>query len=392
MTQTNDLTRNDQGMSLIELLIAVLIFGVVIAGAVGFMAQQNSAFHRGMDMMRALQNGRYAMQSLETNLITLGTNLPNQQPALILADDNVIAFNADFASNVENDVFASYIDVDAPTGQVTALRPSISIPNSTYTYPSILYTTTAGTASPGETIIFYFVTDTTTDRTDDYALYRKVNRASPELVARSLLPASDGAPFFRYYRRRDFTSQASQIDTVPMVRLPVFHTSPIHGSPADTGSFALADSIRAVEVAFRSSNGLEGDNERTVEVSRVITFPNAGFGTFSTCGDEPQLGTGLTAALVALGGGEVGIQLTWLPATDETAGETDVARYVIYRQVDVLTGDWGDPYLSLPAGQPDYLYVDEAVESGKSYTYALAAQDCTPMLSPLATSSTIVVP
>lgn len=392
MIYSIDRTRNKQGMTLIEVTIAVLVFGIVLAGALGFVARQNTAFHRGVEMMHALQNGRYAIQSLETNLITLGTNIPSEQPGLILAGRDVIAFNGDFASNIANDVFASYIDTDAPTSQVTALRPSITIPNTTFTYPSILYRTSAGTASFAETITFYFASDTTTDRSDDYALYRKINRASPEIVARFLLPASSGAPFFRYYRRRDYASQASVIDTVPMASLPVAHTVVNHGSPADTGSLALVDSIRAVRVSFRSSNGLEGDNERTVEVSRTFSFPNAGFGTFSTCGDAPILGTGLGTALVDLGGGRTGIRLSWVPATDESAGEADVARYVIYRQVDALLEDWGDPYLSIPAGQPNYVYVDETVESGKSYTYALAAQDCTPSLSTLAISATIVMP
>ncbi|GMV04548.1 MAG: hypothetical protein AMXMBFR53_08280 [Gemmatimonadota bacterium] len=392
MNHDNGMIRDERGMTLIEVVIATLIYGIVLAAAIGFAARQNTAFHRGLDVMRALQNGRYALTTLETDLITLGTNLPGAQPGLAVADVDVIAFNADYASNIANDVFASYIDPDAPTGQVTALRSAISVPNTGFTYPDTFYLTTAGTASPGETILFWFTPDTSTTRSDDYALYRQVNNAEAEMVSRYLLPASDGTPFFRYFQRKDFPSQASIIDSIAASRLPIRHKAKVHMSPADTGTSALTDSIRAVRVSFRASNGLEGDDERTVEVSRVIAFPNSGLGTFSTCGDEPILGTGLGRALVDMGGGKWGVRLTWAPATDETGGEQDVARYVIYRQENIIGSDWGDPYLSVPAGQTAYEFLDEAVASGRTYQYALSAQDCTPTLSELAPSALVIVP
>lgn len=379
-------------MTLIEMVISLLIYGIVVAGALGFAATQNTALHKGLDIMRSLQNARYALRAMETDLITLGTNLPGAQPALVAAGRDVIVFNADYASNVANDVFAAYIDPDAPAGQVTAMSPRITLPNTSFQYPDSLYKTTAGTRSPGETLMFYFQADASTARTDDYALYRRVNSGTVELLARDLLPAAGGTPFFRYFRRRDFVSAASIIDSISDAALPIWHKAPIHLSLADTGSSALTDSIRAVRVSFRASNGLVGADERLVSVSRVITFPNAGLGTFSTCGDEPQLGTGINAAVVAVGTGDYHVLLTWSPATDEAGGEGDVARYVIYRQQVGGSSDWGDPYLSIPAGQASYEYTDEGVASGELYKYALAAQDCTPKLSGLTTSATVVIP
>ena len=76
------------------------------------------------------------------------------------------------------------------------------------------------------------------------------------------------------------------------------------------------------------------------------------------------------------------IALTWGPATDETTGERDVVRYVIYRR-GVNDPTWGSPYLSIPSGQPQYTYADGAVTPNETYFYALAAQDCTPSLSDL---------
>ena len=383
--------RDERGMTLIEVVIALLIFGIVLAAAMGFLSVQNRAFHRGLDRMTALQASRYALQTLSMDLVTLGTNLTNNQPALVYAGSDVIVFNADFASNVANDVFASYIDLDAPTGQVTAMRSSITLPNTSVTYPDSVYRTAAGTASPGETLILWFALDTTTNRSDDFVLLRQLNTADPEVVTRHIL-ASDNAPFFRYLRKVDFPSAASIIDSIPDGQLPVRHWVPMHGLPADTGSSALADSIRAVRVSFRTTNGIVGDQERISEVSRIVTFPNAGLGTFATCGDEPILGQAITAVPVDPGNGEWVAALSWQPATDETGGERDVARYVIYRQEIPITGDWGDPYLSIPAGEASYTYSDQAVESGQTYQYALAAQDCTPSLSTLTASAIIVIP
>lgn len=383
--------RDERGMTLIEVIIALLIYGIVVAGALGFLSVQNRAFHRGLDRMTSLQAARYALEVLSTDLVTLGTNLPGAQPALVYAGKDVIAFNADYASNVENDVFASYIDTDAPTGQVTALRGKITIPNTSVQYPDTVYRTAAGTASPGETILLWFALDTTTTRSDDYTLYRQVNRGDPEVVTRNVLE-SENAPFFRYIRKIDYASAPSVIDSIPDSKLPVRHWYYLHGSPGDTGTSALADSIRAVRISFRTTNGLTGDDERTSEVSRIITFPNAGLGTFSTCGDEPILGSSLTATVVNQGGGDWAVTLGWSPATDETQGEQDVVRYVIYRQEGTIGSDWGDPYLSIPAGQTTYTYTDQAVESGETYQYALAAQDCTPSLSTLQNSSIVVIP
>lgn len=384
--------RPDQGgFTLVEMLVAIMIYGMVVAAGIGFVATQNTMFHRGLDRMTALQNLRYALHSLETDLPTLGTNVPTVQPSLVYAGSDVIAFTGDYASNIANDVFAAYIDLGAPTGQVTAPSPSITIPNTAITWPDTLYLSTAGTRSPAELLMFWFEADSTTTRNDDFVLFRQVNAGNPEPVARNLL--QDGStPFFSYLKRVDFTSQASAIEMVPDSALPIYHSSVFHRVAADTAESALADSIRAVRVTMRSTNGLTGDNERIVTASRMIDLPNAGFTLMQTCGDEPILGDTLGAALVDLGGGDLVARLTWNAAVDETGGERDVARYVIYRQSTPIGTDWGDPYLSIPAGLTSYVYDDPAIDAGETYMYAVAAQDCTPLLSPLEQSGLVVVP
>jgi hypothetical protein len=89
------------------------------------------------------------------------------------------------------------------------------------------------------------------------------------------------------------------------------------------------------------------------------------------------------------------VLLSWTRAVDDGAGENDAVRYVMWRR---LTGDpqWGTPFATVSAvgGSGGYRYKDGGVEQGlnRSYQYALALQDCTPNLSSIAGSGSVVVP
>ena len=185
------------GMTLVELLVALTIFGVVISTSVAFMAKQNSAFQNGVHRLVTLRNLRYAVSTLSQDLETLGTNVPNAQPALIYADDDVIAFSADYATNVDHDPFAVFYDPDAPTGQVAAPSSGFSIPNSSVTTPDTMYESAPGIRSPAEILVFFVVEDSSTSRTDDHLLMRQVNNNAPEVIARNLLQVGS-FPFFSY--------------------------------------------------------------------------------------------------------------------------------------------------------------------------------------------------
>ncbi len=378
------------GMTLIELIIALTIFGVVISGALALMAHQNTAFQSSVLRLVALRNLRYAASTLSQDLETLGTNVPDGQPSLYYADEDVVAFSADYATNVADDPFAVYYDPDAPSGQVRAPTGGFSIPNSGVSFPDTAYESAPGVPSPAEVIQFYLAPDTGTARTDDYVLWRRVNAARAEPLARSLL--RDGSsPFFSYERLQDDGTGAMALMAFPDSLLPIHHSAPIHLSPADTGASAIADSVRAVRIRMRATNGLEGDDEVQLALDRLIPLPNAGFGMLATCGSAPILGVGLNAASGTLGTGEPVVNLTWSPAVDEAGGEADVVRYVIWRREAGASG-WGDPFRAIPAGASTYSYQDAAVTPGTAYEYALAAQDCTPTLSGLAASSVVIVP
>ena len=379
-------SRDRAGMTLIEVLIAIVVFALVIVGALSYLQAQTRAFYRGSDRLVALQNLRFVAHRMETDVQTAGTHLVFGQPPLVYAGSDVLAFNADYATNVPNDPFAVFYDPGVPTGQVSVLAASLTIPNTSFVYGDTVYSDPqSGIRSAAELLVFYFESDTSTARTDDYRLMRQVNAGAPEVVARDLL-AYPGRPFFQYLE-----DTAPGVDTVPASALPLTHAAAIHSGPADTGAVRRIDQVRGVRVNVRGTNGLEADLEHQADLSRVIAMHNVATKVLGTCGGTPILGSvGFSAALKTSGSDDY-IEVSWSPATDESGGEQDVIRYVIWRR----TGSdpvWGDPHVSLAAGQASYSWDDYGVTSGESYQYAVAVQDCTPRLSTRTLSTSITVP
>jgi prepilin-type N-terminal cleavage/methylation domain-containing protein len=378
-----------QGMTLIELLVALTIFGIVITSAVAFTARQNSAFQESLVRLGALRNLRYAFTTLEQDLQTLGTNVPARQPGLLYAGADVIVFSADYATNVAGDPFAVFYDPDAPAGQVSAPSSALTVPTTTTTVADSAFTV-GGVPSPAEIIAFYFEPDTSTTRTDDFALYRLVNDGAPDMLARSLLRVG-GAPFFSYTRQSMDSAGVVAFQPVAAADLPLRHAAPFHLAVADSGRLAWVDSIRMVGVTLSATNGLDGTEERRVDGTRQIALPNAGAAVLTTCGSAPLLGVALNAVVGLTPAGDPQVTLSWNPAIDEVGGEGDVVRYVLWKQ-DYSQPGWGDPYLAIPGGAPSYTYEDAAVERGKVYDFAVAAQDCTPTLSARVSSGPVAVP
>lgn len=372
------------------MLVALVVFSIVMAGALQFLSAQGKAVRLGNDRMGALENLQFAMSMLDAQLRTAGGGVTDQQPFLVYAGPDVMAFNADYATNVRNDIFSAYYDPDAPNGTVTAMTTAqrITIPQTSFAYPDTSFTNGPAN-SPAETIIFFVAPDSSTARSDDYVLYREVNAAAPETVARNIL-ATPGAPFFQYERLFTPLDAPSYIDTVPSNQLPLAHTVPVHLASADTAGAAIIDSIRAVRVTLTVTDGNTGAAEQRRTLSRLIEMPNAGLATDRSCGDRPLLGTSLTANWQTVGADTV-VTLSWGPATDETGGEKDVVRYVIWRKT-ASDPAWGDPYLSIPAGLASYSYVDGVVQHNVTYDYALAAQDCSGTQSSQTFAAPVAVP
>ena len=383
-----------RGMTLIEMLVSITVFFIVLSVTLKSLSSQSRGLTRGAETMGMLQNQRFSTSLVTQDVQTAGAHLGSDQPPIVYAGANAFAFNADYAANTPGDPFATYVLPEAPAGQVTAWRraqqTAVSGSNPGFLYPAVDYRGATGIVSAAETITFFFQADSETTRVDDWVLRRQVNAQPSEIVARNIL-ATGNTPFFRYRRLVRPNGAPERVDNVPDAWLPLRHDVTLHLGPADTAADARIDSLRAVDVSFTVTNGMSGASERTRPVTFTVPIPNLGLTRLRTCGEPPVLGQALAAALAVAPGGGPTIDLSWNAASDELAGEEDVARYVLWRR-PVGAADWGDPLVSIPVGNAAYLYTDAAIVSGQAYEYGLAAQDCTPSSSLVAVSNPVVVP
>jgi len=382
--------RARRGMTLVEMTVSLVIFSAIMAGALSMLRSESKRFQLGGERTAMYQNGRFAMNEMEKDLRTSGAGAPDIQPQLVYVSDSVLVFNANYWTNTPGDVEAVYFSEDAPDSAVAAMRTTgkITIPYTAIQYPDTNYLR-GGVNSFAETIVFWFRRDSSTARTDDFVLWRRINNLPPEVVSTNLLRTS-GQPFFRYFRVFN-NATSSWMDTVPRAQLPLRHTRPIHLATNDTGAFARIDSIRAVRVSFTVTNGRSAADEQRRSISRLIRLPNVGLVNSRTCGDAPIF----TATINITAGIAVDstryARLSFLPSVDETAGERDVERYVIWRRFGSAT-DWGDPFVTLPGGDTLLIFNDATVIPDSTYRYAVSAQDCTPTLSSQQTTSTVTIP
>ncbi|MDB4949809.1 MAG: hypothetical protein JWM27_2458 [Gemmatimonadetes bacterium] len=387
--------RDRRGMTLTELLVALVLTGLILAPAFTFMRQQSDAYAMGASRMMLTQNHRFALSTLERDLRTAGSGipLPGVQPPLVYAGPSVVAFNADYATRDPADPFAVYVDTASIPEEVDALVPArrITIPGTTFGYPDTTYRSGSGN-SPSETIIFYFTADASTPRTDDFVLMRQVNDRPAAVVARNVLRTGT-TPFFEYQELVTPATGASYISSLDPTLLPLAHSAKLHGIPAQGDSLPASriDQIRAIRVSFTVTSGQTNARQQSRAVSRLFRLPNAGMAEMQTCGEVPQAGSGPVVVNSGPAGGPPQVTVTWTPSVDETSGEHDVLRYVVWRK-PAAAAEWGDPLGSVSAGSAGYTYTDVTVQRATSYTYGVAAQDCTPALSGIAGSPVVTTP
>lgn len=390
---TSPRARQRRGMTLIEMLVSLLLFSIVMAATLKVLSAESRSFSLGSERIAMYQNGRFALNEMEKDLRTTGAGAPDRQPQVVYISDSVLIVNANYWTNTTGDVEAVYYNPDAPDSAVMALRITgkITIPYTSTLYPDSNYLS-GGINSNAETIGFYFQADASTSVTGDYVLYRRVNNLAPEVVATNLKRTS-GTPFFRYFKLRTVAGGAQTLDTVPQTSLPWRHTVPIHLAATDTGTAARIDSIRAVRVSFTVSNGRTGTAERFRPLQRLIRLPNVGLVNTKSCGDLPIFtATPVATNAFAADGITPVVEVRFARSVDEVSGEVDVQRYVIWRRLNGVS-DWGDPYVTMPGGgSATYTFTDGAVTSGQEFYYAVAAQDCTPSLSAMRTTTMVTIP
>jgi prepilin-type N-terminal cleavage/methylation domain-containing protein len=393
--------RNRRGVTLIEMLIALTVFTVILGAALGFLSTQSKGLDKNSTDMGMLQNLTFASSLLEEELRMTGANVPHKQPVIPYAGASAFSFNADYASNVDS-LYTVYYNPGLPVGQRNALTAAqrFALPGSSpaFNYPDSSYSAegVVGANSPAETISWFFQLDTSTATpTNDYLLLRQVNNQPAEVAIRNVLQ-TPGLNFFRYYYKRipaAGTAQSS-LDTVPSAWMPLRHTQGVHGMASDTGQAARVDSLAAVEVAFTVSNGATGAAARSRAISFIVAMPNVGTKKVTSCGGLPLFGSGVTATWTIDGAAsppDTFMLLQWNQAVDETGGERDVQAYIIWRRL-LLDPSFDEPLASVPAGAVAPSYADQTAVPLTAYVYAVAAQDCTPSLSTMATVTPLLGP
>ena len=374
------------GFTLIELMIALVVLSVVMGATISVLRSQTRTFRVGGERLDLVQNMRYAVGTIDRMLRTTGAGVANLQPMFIYGGNDVVAFNSNYTHNMQ-DFCAVNINIDAPAGsfEMLPLASAYVLPNTAFAYPSMNY---AAGACLAETIVFYFRPDSTTADPDDFVLMQRVNAMPADLVAKNIF-AYPGRAFFEYFvHPRSLAVPPAARDSLVLagaagsgVNLPIRHSVAIHGSPPDTAldpsNSYLADSVKAVRINVRVSNGLTGVDRRVRDISTVVSLPNNGLLQFRDCGTPPLLTGALTVA-ANVAGNPPSVTLQWPASFDEAAGETDVNQYNIYRR-ELAEPLFGSTLITLPAGQPPpYVFVDNGVEPGVDYVYAVAAQDCSP--------------
>jgi prepilin-type N-terminal cleavage/methylation domain-containing protein len=383
-------TARSAGFTLIELMIALVVLSTIMAATISVFRMQSLSFRRAGQQLELYQNMRYAVITIDRVLRTAGAGVTNQQPMFIYGGNDIVAFNTYYSSDIQDNC-AVYVIPDAPAGsfETMPLASAYVLPNAAYTYPAMNYP--AGPCD-AETVVFYLRPDSTTPDATDFMLIQRVNATPPELVARNIF-AFPGRPFFEYFvhprtlpvppAARDSLVQANVAGSG--VPLPIIHSAPVHGSPADSlgdpSNSYLADSVKAVRINMRISNGLTGADRRIRDITALTSMPNNGLVQIKDCGTSPLFTGALVVAPNAVGNPPA-ITLQWPASIDEAAGESDVTQYNVYRR---LAADpaFGSSILTIPAGQPSpYVVVDNSVTVGQVYIYAVTAQDCSPAESP----------
>jgi len=378
------------GFTLIEMMLAISIMLIVFAIAVPAFRTQLRAMGSNAGRMDAQQNVRFAVSTLDRQLRVAGAGVPDKQPFVVQADQYAITINADYATRdtaAEGGAFgAVYFDPDLPGGSTMSLTPAsaVTLPLSSVTYPTTTYYRGGGPQSAAETISFWVAPDGGSGANGRYALYRRVNALPIDTVARGLI-LDPAMPAFTYTA---IDPSTGNLYAVPGSSLPAFHVQQ-HGAPNDTARSALTDAIRSVHVhlvgTFVERNGTV--SKRIADTD--IRLLNAGLLNHATCGDAPVFGSTVTVSYVA--GPPRQVVISWSPAVDETGGERDVERYLIYRRSPSAAA-FDEPIASIPAGQASYQFADTQIASGDQWVYAVAASDCGGQFSPLATSSQVNVP
>ncbi|MEK7380863.1 MAG: prepilin-type N-terminal cleavage/methylation domain-containing protein [Gemmatimonadota bacterium] len=256
-----------RGFSLLEVLVAMVILTVIASSAVGFFRSQNQSMIKGAERLDIVQNGRFGVSQVERVIRTMGSGVTGLQPMLVYGGDSVVAINTDYVENDSTDFrWATNLNPYLPDAATLAwdFADRTAVPTTSYLYPPVTFRQANGTKSPAETVIFYLEPDPSTARTDDLVLMMRINSQAPDLVTRNLLPYP-GRPFFEYSLARRLGSGADTMFFASGTLKPLIRRIPdATFSGADSANAIRPDSVRAIRINFKVTNGLTGTDDRTI--------------------------------------------------------------------------------------------------------------------------------
>ncbi|MGZ8470226.1 MAG: hypothetical protein ACXW61_11615 [Gemmatirosa sp.] len=374
-----------RGATLAELVVTVTLVAALFAIALPFIHFQARAVTQQAGRLDAQLNARFGLSMIDRELRAAGVGVLDDQPMVVLAHPLAVTFNGDVVGQDSLFDGAVNFDPDANAGGVGGMLSTAQarLPIVGRQYPDCTYVQ-GGTRSRAETISFWVSRDSTSTRTDEYILFRRANALAPEVVARGIV-VRPGQHVFRYFGS-NAAGALAEIDSVPAV-----HTAVQHGNAADTARSALTDSVRVVRVMLVGRSVERRTGRQTLDtVQTSVRLANAGLLRRKTCGEAPLAGSPAFIAWRQWNNGVPEVRLAWAAMPDETGGERDIERYAIYRRRSSELG-FGEPLVSVAAGQSAYVYLDTQVEPAETYVYGVAAQDCTPQNSPVVQASPVVI-
>ncbi len=381
--------RARRGFTILELLVATILLMVVMATTIQTFRKSSILLGSQGGRLEAQQNARFAITSIDRDLRVAGVGVVPGQPILVEADTTALVFNVDLISRVLGDVGSVYVDTSADSNAVSAMKSvnKLLLPGMSTYYPNSTYVQSGGTVSGAETVAYYIVKDSSSSYPNQYNLYRRINATTPQIIARGI-QYTPGDTIFQYFK----TDTLGNLTAIPMSSLPLYHKATIHGSIADTGKFALVDSIRSVKVklvaVYHDPHQPATAVTRTIRSTLVVA--NTGLVNATTCGNPP-LGVTVTDSTSPLGSTTPFVTIMWHPSTDDGGGERDVENYAIYRRPDTVA-TFNQPLANVPAGDTVYSWTDNSVATGDHWIYGVSAQDCTPSSSPIGATGIIIVP
>jgi Tfp pilus assembly protein PilW len=153
------------GFSLVEMLVAITLTLAVFAITLPFVRAQSRALGANAGRLDAEQVARYAQRAIDGDL-RLATADGIGQPVIVQAAPMAISFNVNLIAPDTTDPNALTIEAGAATTLTESWRLSgaAALPLVAKVYPTVDYSTAAGTISRNETVSYFLRPDTVSGR------------------------------------------------------------------------------------------------------------------------------------------------------------------------------------------------------------------------------------